>query len=57
MKVHLQNEEYSTTAVRCLQIMLRNEFYRGIFVEINGVGAIFALLCSREGFQVRYTYS
>ncbi|KAK6167423.1 hypothetical protein SNE40_021457 [Patella caerulea] len=47
--------EYLQTAARCLQMMLRVDQYRNMFVEVEGISAIVSVLAgSKVGFQIQY---
>ncbi|PVD31914.1 hypothetical protein C0Q70_07340 [Pomacea canaliculata] len=49
------NNEYLQTAARCLQMMLRVDAYRQVFVDVEGISAITSVLAgSKVGFQIQY---
>lgn len=50
-----QNEYLQTTA-RCLQMMMRVDSYRHIFVDVDGISTIVSVLAGsgKIGFQIRY---
>lgn len=49
-----QTNEYMNTTARCLQMMLRIDAYRTVFVEQDGVQAIVAALNGKANFQLQY---
>ena len=42
------------TSARCLQMMLQVERFRDVFVSMDGITAILAVLSSRVNFQIQY---
>ncbi|XP_052763299.1 V-type proton ATPase subunit H-like [Mya arenaria] len=51
----LPGNEYLQTAARCLQMMLRVDQYRFMFVQVEGVATIVSVLdSSKMGFQIQY---
>ncbi|XP_069107073.1 V-type proton ATPase subunit H-like [Argopecten irradians] len=46
--------EYMQTAARCLQMMLRIDLYRQVFVEVDGISTIVTVLAGKVGFQIQY---
>lgn len=54
-QLRLPGNEYIQTAARCLQMMLRIEKYRQVFVDVDGIATIVSvLLGSKVGFQIQY---
>ncbi|XP_052234612.1 V-type proton ATPase subunit H-like [Dreissena polymorpha] len=54
----LKGNEYLQTAARCLQMMLRVDEYRHMFVQVEGVATIVLVLdSSKMGFQIQYQLS
>ncbi|CAG5122708.1 unnamed protein product [Candidula unifasciata] len=53
-QIKLPNNEYLLSAGRCLQMMLRIDNYRVVFVEVDGIAAIISVLSGNPGFQVQY---
>merc|ERR1719239_251725 len=53
-QVKTPNNEYLLSAGRCLQMMLRIDYYRIIFVEVDGISAIINVLAGGASFQVQY---
>lgn len=50
-----QGNEYLQTAARCLQMMLRINTYREMFVQVDGIPTILQVLAaSKVGFQIQY---
>ncbi|KAH9488980.1 hypothetical protein Btru_061776 [Bulinus truncatus] len=50
------NNEYLLSAGRCLQMMLRINNYRVVFVEVDGISAIIHVLTNNPSFQVHYQF-
>ncbi|KAK3087872.1 hypothetical protein FSP39_011795 [Pinctada imbricata] len=51
----LHGNEYIQTAARCLQMMLRIDRYRQVFMDVEGVATIVMVLSgSKVGFQIQY---
>ncbi|KAK7091298.1 V-type proton ATPase subunit H-like isoform X1 [Littorina saxatilis] len=48
--------EYHSTVARCLQMMLRVDAYRVVFVDVDGISVITSVLLGHEkiGFQIVY---
>lgn len=55
-QLRLTNNEYQSTVARCLQMMVRNDIYRQVFVEVDGIAVISSVLANSEkiGFQMVY---
>lgn len=54
-QLKLPGNEYLQTAARCLQMMLRVDAYRQMFVLVDGVATIISVLdSSKMGFQIQY---
>lgn len=54
-QLKLPGNEYLQTAARCLQMMLRVDNYRYMFVQVDGVATIISVLdSSKMGFQIQY---
>ncbi|RUS76514.1 hypothetical protein EGW08_015739 [Elysia chlorotica] len=53
-QIKIPNNEYLLSAGRCLQMMLRIDTYRIMFVEVDGVSAIVSVLAGSPSFQVQY---
>lgn len=57
LKDQLKNSasnDYMNTTARCLQMMLRHDEYRHVFVESDGVQALVAALNGKTNFQLQY---
>ncbi|CAC5422710.1 ATPeV1H [Mytilus coruscus] len=54
-QLRLPGNEYMQTAARCLQMMLRIDKYRQVFVDVDGISTIVMVLVgSKAGFQIQY---
>ncbi|XP_060563453.1 V-type proton ATPase subunit H-like [Ruditapes philippinarum] len=54
-QLKLPGNEYLQTAARCLQMMLRVDTYRYMFIQVDGVATIISVLdSSKMGFQIQY---
>ncbi|CAL1542187.1 unnamed protein product [Lymnaea stagnalis] len=53
-QIKLPNNEYLLSAGRSLQMMLRINNYRIVFVEVDGISAIVHVLANNPSFQVQY---
>ncbi|XP_005101408.1 V-type proton ATPase subunit H [Aplysia californica] len=53
-QIKVPNNEYLLSAGRCLQMMLRIDYYRLVFVEVDGISAIISVLAGGCSFQVQY---
>lgn len=49
-----QSNEYIQTTARCLQLMLRVDDYRDVFVHLDGLSSVFSALETRTNFQIQY---
>ncbi|CAI5455988.1 unnamed protein product [Caenorhabditis angaria] len=57
LKEQLKNaptNEYMNTTARCLQMMLRIDEYRNVFVDHEGIEALVAALSGKTNFQLQY---
>lgn len=54
-QLRLPGNEYMQTAARCLQMMLRIDLYREVFVEVDGISTIVMVMAgTKVGFQIQY---
>jgi V-type H+-transporting ATPase subunit H len=42
------------SVARCLQMMLRNDEYRSVFIAVDGISTLLSVLSSRVNFQIQY---
>ncbi|XP_015785343.1 V-type proton ATPase subunit H [Tetranychus urticae] len=53
-QLKLPNNEYLGSIARCLQMMLRIEEYRKLFISTEGIPTIISVLSNRVNFQIQY---
>ena len=52
-QLQMTGNEYMQTTARCLQMMLREEKYRLVFANMEGVAVLASVLSGRINFQVK----
>ncbi|XP_023240741.1 V-type proton ATPase subunit H-like [Centruroides sculpturatus] len=53
-QLRIPGNEYIQSVARCLQMMLRIDEYRMIFVTVDGVSTIVTVLAGKVDFQIQY---
>ncbi|KAM7302446.1 V-type proton ATPase subunit H [Ixodes scapularis] len=53
-QLRMPNNEYIQSVARCLQMMLRIDEYRLVFVAVDGISTLVTVLAGRVNFQIQY---